>query len=128
MTLTSQTGHSPGHHVFSPQEARKLEMGLFSPVSVCSSRHHYSESEPRVKFPPNFMGLSTSESDGLPLNPPSFVVNGPEENSNLKIPPNFMTSGTESDQETESYTRTNSQLLASKFAKMGGMTYYEYKI
>ena len=55
--------------------------------------------------------------------PPSFVVSEPDDNDSanrLRIPANFMTSGTESDNESEVSKKRSAQLLVSKFAKMGG--------
>lgn len=124
MTLnsTNMAGFSPGHGVYGLQDAQGLETGLFSQMTIGGTRPNSNEAEPRIKFPANFMGLSNSECDDSPRNPPGFLISGPDDETRLKIPANFMTSGTESDHESENARKTNAQLLASKFAKMGGNT------
>ncbi|XP_053389051.1 delphilin-like isoform X2 [Mercenaria mercenaria] len=130
VTFNSQNiaGLSPSQRLFTPQDVQRLETELFSPMSNSGSRPQHSDSGPRVRFLANFVGLNNTESDDSPRNPPSFVINGPEEESRLKIPPNFMRSGTESDQENELERRANSQLLVSKFAKMGGDTFNRHAL
>lgn len=122
MTLNSTNipGFSPGHGVYDLPDAQGLETGLFSQMTIGGTRPNSSEAEPRIKFPANFMGLGNSDNDDTPRNPPSFLISGPDDETRLKIPANFMTSGTESDHESEIVRKTNLQLLASKFTKMGG--------
>ncbi|XP_060551742.1 delphilin-like isoform X3 [Ruditapes philippinarum] len=132
MTLNSQNIPgvlNPSQRLYSAQEVQNLEGRLFSPVSNSGVRPHLSDSGPRVRFPANFMGFeNTAESDDSPRSPPSFVIDHVDENSRLKIPPNFMTSGTESDNEIELERRAQSQLLVSKFAKMGGDTFNRHAL
>lgn len=132
MTLNSPTmspygnrSHDISHGTINPQEAPSFNSGLYSPVASTNQRlsdtgeqnHSY---EQKMKFPVNFMGLSTTEDSPPTRNNPSFLISAPEDEQRLKIPANFMTSGTESDNESELTRKTQSQLLSSKFAKMGG--------
>lgn len=117
--LSSQSGRS-GIRLLQTQKRMSKTGHSGRRLSVQSG-----QSDTRSGYSGNFKGIDT-DSDGsngmkrLTV-PQAFVLSGADGNENrLRIPANFMSSGTESDNEAEISKRRNAQLLVSKFAKMGG--------
>lgn len=120
-SVYSQAPLSPSMH------SHHSHQGSMMNGSVGGTSHMSGRSGRKLpRFPANYM-QSTDEEDPSPASrvnhPPSFVVSSPDEGGGgdkLKIPANFMTSGTESDTESDRARASQAQLLSSKFAKMGG--------